>query len=76
MPMVRAFTDFLWTDKAQQILLDYGFRSVNPELNEGRTEFGLIEIPFTVADLGGWKAAEAEIIQSIWKDRVLTALHP
>lgn len=74
--LVRAFTDYLWTDEAQQIFVEYGFRSVNPDLNAGHEEFGVIEVPFTVADLGGWKAARADIIQAIWKDRVLTSLRP
>ncbi|MEX0788045.1 MAG: substrate-binding domain-containing protein [Anaerolineales bacterium] len=76
LPLVRAFTDFLWTERAQQIFVEYGFRSVNAELNSGHAEFGVIEVPFTVADLGGWKTARADIIQAIWKDRVLTALRP
>lgn len=76
LPLIRAFTDFLWTDPAQRIFVEYGFRSVNLDLNAGHTEFGVIDVPFTVADLGGWKTARADIIQAIWKDRVLTALRP
>ncbi|MFO7661052.1 MAG: substrate-binding domain-containing protein [Chloroflexota bacterium] len=72
--LVDAFVEFLWSKTAQQICVDYGFRSVDEELNEGVTYFGEIETPFTVTDLGGWLEAKRVIVDGIWKDRVLEEL--
>jgi sulfate transport system substrate-binding protein len=71
--LVNAFTGFLWSDDAQRIFVRYGFRSVNEPLNAGAA-FGTIEDPFRISDLGGWKRANAEIVQSVWKGRVLAEL--
>jgi sulfate/thiosulfate-binding protein len=72
--LVDAFVRFLWTDDAQRIFVKYGFRSVTEPLNEGNAAFGRIEDPFRIADLGGWKRAKKEIVESVWKDRVLAEL--
>jgi sulfate/thiosulfate transport system substrate-binding protein len=72
--LIDAFVEFLWSDTAQQIYVDYGFRSVDETLNEGVDYFGEIETPFTVADLGGWLEAKRAIVDEIWKDRVLEEL--
>ncbi len=74
--LVAAFTQFLWSDAAQRIFVTHGYRSVNETLNAANPAFGVIESPFTVADMGGWRAARADIIQAVWKDRVLTELQP
>lgn len=71
--VIDAFVDFLWTREAQQILVDYGFRSVNEELNPDRGEIAVMETPFTLRELGGL-AARREILQTIWKGRVLPEL--
>jgi sulfate transport system substrate-binding protein len=68
---VHAFVDFLWTEPAQRIFVQYGFRSVLPELNEANPSLASIEDAFTVADLGGWARAKQEIIDGVWKARVL-----
>jgi sulfate/thiosulfate transport system substrate-binding protein len=72
--LVDAFVRFLWTDDAQRIFVKYGFRSVTEPLNEGNAAFGRIEDPFRIADLGGWKRAKKEIVESVWKDRVLAEI--
>lgn len=69
--LVRSFVDFLWSEAAQRIFVEYGFRSVDDRLNAANRGFGVIADPFTVADLGGWRRAKAEIIEAIWKRRVL-----
>jgi sulfate transport system substrate-binding protein len=68
--LVKAFVNFLWTDEAQMIFVKYGFRSMTGRLNYNK-DFGIIEKPFMVKDLGGWKKARKEIIRDIWEDRVL-----
>ncbi|HEV8339035.1 MAG TPA: substrate-binding domain-containing protein [bacterium] len=69
--LVRSFVGFLWSEAGQQIFVDYGFRSVIDRLNAGNRSFGAIKDPFTVGDLGGWPRAKAEVIEAIWKARVL-----
>jgi sulfate/thiosulfate transport system substrate-binding protein len=72
--LVDAFVAFLWSETAQRIYVEYGFRSVDEALNEGVPYFGTIEVPFTVSDLGGWLEAKEEIVDGIWRDRVLQEL--
>jgi sulfate/thiosulfate-binding protein len=72
--LVDAFVRFLWTDDAQRIFVKYGFRSVTEPLNEANAAFGRIEDPFRIEDLGGWKRAKKEIVESVWKDRVLAEM--
>jgi ABC-type sulfate transport system substrate-binding protein len=72
--LVDAFSSFLWTEEAQRIFVKYGFRSVNEPLNQSNPAFGRVEDPFRIEDLGGWKRAKKEIVDSIWKDRVLAEL--
>ncbi len=69
--LVDAFAAFLWSAQAQRIFVRYGFRSVDEPLNEANPAFGAIADPFRIADLGGWKRAKKEIVDSIWKSRVL-----
>ncbi len=72
--LVDAFARFLWTDEAQRIFVEYGFRSVNEQLNQSNPAFGRIEDPFRIADMGGWNRAKKEIVDEIWKERVLAEL--
>lgn len=69
--LVKSFVDFLWSEAAQRIFVEYGFRSVEERLNVHNRGFGVIADPFTVGDLGGWSRARSEIIEAIWKRRVL-----
>jgi sulfate/thiosulfate-binding protein len=72
--LVDAFAAFLWSEEAQRIFVRYGFRSVNETLNEANTVFGAIADPFRIEDLGGWKRAKKEIVDSVWKDRVVAEM--
>jgi len=69
--LVASFTQFLWSEEAQRIFVKYGFRSVREDLNAGHPEFGRIEDPFRIADFGGWRKAKKEIVEGVWKSRVL-----
>lgn len=70
-PLVDAFAQFLWSSRAQRLFAEAGFRSVEDRYNLG---FRAIERPFTIADLGGWPRARAEIIEQIWRNQVLVVL--
>jgi sulfate transport system substrate-binding protein len=74
--LVDAFVDFLWSDTAQRIFVEYGFRSVDDNLNAANSAFGQITRPFTVSDLGGWTQAKKDIIEAVWKSVVLPELNP
>lgn len=52
----KSATDFLnyqWTDPAQKIWADYGYRPVNPALVD-ESKFPTPADEFTISDLGGW----------------------
>lgn len=72
--LVDAFVDFLWSDRAQQIYVDYGFRSMDERLNAADPNFGHIDVPFTVDDLGGWLVAKRDIVDAVWQENVLPRL--
>jgi sulfate transport system substrate-binding protein len=74
--LVRRFADFLWSDEAQKIFVAYGFRSVREEFNQANDKFGQIADPFRIDALGGWKRARREIVDGVWKQRVVASLHP
>jgi sulfate transport system substrate-binding protein len=69
--LIRAFTDFMWSEEGQRLFVECGFRSVNESLNGGNPEFGDIPVPFLVSDFGGWDRAKREIIDEVWKNKVL-----
>lgn len=68
---VDAFTQYLWSEEAQRIFVQYGFRSVRDELNAGHPEFGKVEDAFLISDFGGWRRAKKEIVDAVWKQRVM-----
>lgn len=72
--LVDAFARFLFGEEAQRIFVKYGFRSVMEPLNEANSAFGRIEDPFRITDLGGWKRAKKEIVESVWKRQVLAEI--
>ena len=69
--LIESFVEFLWSEAAQKIFAEYGFRSMDERINVTNPNFGVISAPFTVDDLGGWPQAKREIIETIWKQRVL-----
>lgn len=61
--LIELFVRTLWERPAQQAWTRARFRSVIEDLNDG---FAPIEMPFKIADLGGWKAYE-EVIKKSWQ---------
>jgi len=74
--VIDALLQFLWSDQTQSLFVEHGYRSVNEELNGTNPNFGLIASPFVVNDLGGWQQAKQEIVDSLWKEKVLTEITP
>ena len=72
--LVAAFVAFLWSDQAQRLFVQGGFRSVDDKLNAGNPAFGVIADPFRIDDLGGWARAKREIVDAVWKNKVLKEL--
>ena len=69
MELVRDFVDFLWSEEAQESFVRSNFRVSDERIMDrylGR--YQEVELPFTVAFLGGWEAATAEIIEGTWKE--------
>ncbi|MBI1747253.1 MAG: substrate-binding domain-containing protein [Acidobacteria bacterium] len=76
-PIVNEFVNYLWSDAAQFILVDEGFRSVTHEsFNHESPYFQPMAHPFTIADLGGWDRAYDTIIREIWEKQILQELRP
>jgi len=71
--LVDRFVRFLWSEEAQKVFVRFGFRSVRPELDAANPGFGSIADPFRIADFGGWRRARREIVDGVWKDRVMKA---
>jgi sulfate/thiosulfate-binding protein len=72
-PVINAFVQYLWSDDAQKAFVKYHFYSVtNNAFNEANKEFGHIEMPFTIDYFGGWDKAYPEIIEQIFKNKVLS----
>jgi sulfate/thiosulfate-binding protein len=70
-PVVDAFMQYLWSDEAQEAFVKFHFySSTNDAFNQASTEFGHIEMPFTIDYFGGWDKAYPEIIEQIFRDQV------
>jgi len=74
--LVEQFAAFLWSETAQRIFVQYGFRSVDDRLNAENRDFGKVAEPFLVQDYGGWKKVKADIVDGVWKNRVMKQVHP
>ena len=72
--LVNAFVDYLWSEEGQRLFVKYGFRSVDELLNVDNKDFGQIEDPFKIDAYGGWNKAKKEIVDAVWKNRVLMEL--
>lgn len=70
--LIDAFVEFLWSDTAQRIFTEHGFRSVDDAINQEKS-FARIEKPFRVSDLGGWDVAKRDVIDAVWADKIISA---
>lgn len=70
-PLIDALVAFLWSEPAQRLFVQHGFRSVREDLNRENAAFGRIDDPFLVRDFGGWARVKTEIVDGIWRDRVM-----
>jgi len=69
--VIDAFMQYLWSDEAQQAFVKFHFySSTNDAFNQASTEFGHIELPFTIEYFGGWEKAYPEVIEQIFRDQV------
>jgi sulfate/thiosulfate-binding protein len=73
-PLIDALVAFLWSEPAQALFVQRGFRSVEERLNAANPAFGVIRDPFLVGDFGGWQRVKKEIVDGLWKERVLKEL--
>jgi len=70
-PVIDAFMQYLWSDEAQEAFVKFHFYSAtNEAFNQANTEFGHIELPFTVEYFGGWEKAYPDVIEGIFRDQV------
>jgi sulfate transport system substrate-binding protein len=69
--LVAAFRDFLWSEQAQRIFVEHGYRSVREPLNAANPRFGKITDLFSIDDFGGWTKAKEDIVDGVWKTHVL-----
>ena len=72
--LIEAFVAFLWSEPAQRLFVQYGFRSVDERFNLANPAFGSISDPFLIDDFGGWSRAKQEIVDGVWKNQVLPEL--
>ena len=70
-PLLDSLAAFLWSEQAQRMFVRNGFRSVNDELVREDSAFGKVADPFFIANLGGWKQVKKQIVEGVWRDRVL-----
>jgi len=70
-PLIDAFMQYLWSDEAQEAFVKFHFySSTNDTFNQANTEFGHIEMPFTIEYFNGWDKAYPEVIEGIFRDQV------
>ncbi|MGF7123701.1 sulfate ABC transporter substrate-binding protein [Rhodococcus sp. TAF43] len=59
-----AFRDYLYTSEAQKLWAEAGFRPVDPAVaKEFAADFPQPQQLWTIADLGGWSAVDAELFK-------------
>ena len=69
--VIDSFMQYLWSDPAQQAFVKFHFYSTTKEeFNQANTNFGHIEMPFTIEYFGGWDKAYPEVIEGIFRDQV------
>jgi sulfate/thiosulfate-binding protein len=60
-PVAQDFVDFMYTDEAQQLWADAGYRPVvESVLDQNKDKFPVVPGLFTIADLGGWEKVSTD----------------
>ncbi len=72
--LVHAFLEFLWTDDIQQILQNYGFRSVSQNVSLPNPPFQEIQHPVFLCDMGGAFRAGSEVVEELWLKHIAGAM--
>jgi sulfate transport system substrate-binding protein len=69
--VIDTFMNYLWSDEAQKAFVKFHFYSTaNDAFNQANTNFGHIEMPFTIEYFGGWDRAYSEVIEGVFRDQV------
>ena len=69
--VIDSFMQYLWSDPAQQAFVKFHFYSTTKgEFNQANTNFGHIEMPFTIEYFGGWDKAYPDVIEGVFRDQV------
>jgi len=68
--LVEEFKKFLWSDRAQQIFVDYGFRSVADRLNGNNSKFFELGSTFALDSLGGIPFVKCQLIEIKWQNEI------
>lgn len=64
--VAEAFVDYLWTEEAQRIFTEHGFRSVNKKIyDENKSRYPIPEGLFDIEYLGGWN----EVRETLYSKR-------
>ena len=74
--MHNAFLGFLLSEAGQDVFVRFGYRSVDERLDDSNPRIERLEEPFRIDDLGGWKSARRQIIDGVWRNRVLKEVGP
>jgi len=65
-PAAEAFIAYLQSEAGQEILARYHLRPAG----NGQQAFPPLDSPFTVDTLGGWSAAYADVIETLWAGQI------
>lgn len=58
----EAFTQFLFTPKAQEIYAQAGYRPINAQIRKAnQKDFQVVQKTYTIADFGGWPAVNQKL---------------
>jgi ABC-type sulfate transport system substrate-binding protein len=71
--LAEAFLDYLRSEEGQRVLVEYGFRALDPALDSQSDRAPLPAGLFTMTDLGGWDRNKKEVFETggVW-DSIFT----
>jgi sulfate transport system substrate-binding protein len=65
--VVDSLVAFFWSETAQEILVEHGFRSIDAARNAASPRFPEVDGLFTLQEIGGADWAEAEVLGKSWR---------